>query len=36
VRLVTAARAAYPSVVAAIAVAIADSAAAGSWLRRTP
>jgi len=36
VRLVSAARAAYPSVVAAIAVAIADSAAAGSWLRRTP
>jgi hypothetical protein len=31
VRLATAARASYPSVVAAIAVAIADSAAAGTW-----
>ena len=36
VRLVSAARAAYPSVVAAIAVAIADSAAAGTWLRLKP
>lgn len=31
VRLATAARASYPSVVAAIAVAIADCAAAGTW-----
>ena len=31
VRLVSAARASYPSVVAAIAVAIADSASAGTW-----
>jgi Putative stress-induced transcription regulator len=31
VRLASAARASYPSVVAAIAVAIADSAAAGTW-----
>jgi hypothetical protein len=31
VRLASAARATYPSVVAAIAVAIADSAAAGTW-----
>jgi predicted RNA-binding Zn ribbon-like protein len=33
VRLASAARASYPSVVAAIAVAIADSAAAGTWPR---
>jgi hypothetical protein len=32
VRLASAARASYPGVVAAIAVAIADSAAAGTWL----
>lgn len=31
VRLATAARSSYPSVVAAIAVAVADCAAAGSW-----
>ena len=31
VRLVSAARSSFPSVVAAIAVAIADSAAAGTW-----
>ena len=33
VRLASAARASYPSVVAAVAVAIAESAAAGTWLR---
>jgi len=33
VRLASAARASYPSVVAGIAVAIAESAAAGTWLR---
>ena len=33
VRLASAARASYPSVVAAIAVAIAEAAAAGTWLR---
>jgi predicted RNA-binding Zn ribbon-like protein len=33
IQLVSAARASYPSVVAAIAVAIADAAAAGTWLR---
>jgi predicted RNA-binding Zn ribbon-like protein len=32
VRLASAARASYPSVVAGIAVAVADSAAAGAWL----
>ena len=33
VRLASAARASYPGIVAAFAVAIADSAAAGTWLR---
>ena len=33
VQLASAARASYPSVVAAIAVAIAEAAAAGTWLR---
>ena len=33
VRLASAARASYPSVVAAVAVAMAESAAAGTWLR---
>ncbi|MGD0606745.1 MAG: CGNR zinc finger domain-containing protein [Streptosporangiaceae bacterium] len=33
VRLASAARASYPSLVADVAVAVADSAAAGSWLR---
>lgn len=33
VRLASAARASYPSVAAAVAVAIAESAAAGTWLR---
>ena len=33
VRLASAARASYPGVVAAVAVAIAESAAAGTWLR---
>jgi hypothetical protein len=35
VRLASAARASYPGVVAAIAVAIADAAAAGTWLTLT-
>jgi predicted RNA-binding Zn ribbon-like protein len=33
VQLASAARASYPGVVAAIAVAIAEAAAAGTWLR---
>jgi len=33
VRLASAARASYPNIVAAVAIAIADSAAAGTWRR---